>query len=531
MKIFNLTFNHNKIYYLGLILTAICLPISKFALSISMIILIANWILEHDFKRKWQEIKENKSIVIFTGIFFIHILWLINTSNYKYAFHDLGNKAILLLFPVIIGTSKKLSIHQLKTILIWFSIAVVSSTIISTMILCEIIDYPVQNIRDISAFMSHIRLSLLINIAIFLLGYLLFSNSFKNKKFTIIIITVFIIWLIIFLYLLKSYTGIIIFFIVLFLVLSFISFRIKDIVPKLFLQVSLITIFLLIASFITHSISKYFTKEKIDFKNLESFTQNGNRYKHYINEKQIENGNYVWIYVCQQELEEEWSKVSSIPYKEYDKKGQEIRYTIIRYLTSKGYRKDSSGFAKLSPKDIKNIEDGIANYIFEDKFAIYPKIYDAIWQVDVYRKGSNPAGNSITSRIVYVKTAMDIIKENFWFGVGTGDVQDSFNLQYEINQSRLPVKNRLRAHNQYVTFFLTFGFFGFVLLFFSMFYPVYKNNGFRSYLFIVFFLIALLSFINEDTLETQIGVTFFSYFYSLFLFGSKSYLKIEEDYV
>ncbi|HAF31133.1 MAG TPA: hypothetical protein DCG75_19010 [Bacteroidales bacterium] len=521
MRIFNITFNHIKLYYLGLILTAICLPLSKFALSVSMIVLLSNWILELDFKRKWEEIKKNHSILIFTGIFFVHILWLINTSNFKYAFHDIGNKAILLLFPIIIGTSRKLTTQQVKTILIWFSLAVIASTVISAFILFGIINYPIQNIRDISAFMSHIRLSLLINIAIFSLAYIIFSKDIKKTQYEIPAYSVIIIWLIIFLYLLKSFTGIIIFFTCLFLVVGIISFKIKEIVPKLFLQVALVTVFLLIASFITHSISKYFTVEKIDVHNLEKLTQNGNQYKHSLNEQQIENGNYVWFYVCQDELKNEWEKVSSVPYEGLDNKGQELRFTLIRYLTSKGFRKDSVGFSKLLSKDIRNIEDGMANYIFENKYAIYPKIYDAIWQIDVYRKGSNPSGNSITSRVEFAKTALSIIKQNFWFGVGTGDVQDSFNVQYETNKSQLPYKNRLRAHNQYLTFFLTFGIFGFIFLLFSMFYPVFKYKAFDNYLFIVFFLIALLSFLNEDTLETQIGVTFFSYFYSLFLFGRK----------
>ena len=543
MRIFNITFNHLKLYYFGLILTAICLPLSRFAISVSMIFLISNWILEWDFKRKWGEIKANpsaeragKSILIFTGIFLIHFLWLINTSNFKYAFHDLGNKAILLLFPIIIGTSKKLSIQQIKKILIWFSLAVVVSTIISTLILVGVIDYPIQSIRNISAFMSHIRLSLLINISIFSLGYILFSKRIKNTKFELVTYFVFIVWLIIFLYLLKSFTGITVFFITLFLVLGFVSFKIENIIPKLFLQVSLITIFLLIASFLTHSVSKFYSKENVDFENLENYTQSGNLYEHFTEEGQLENGNYVWIYVCQKELETEWNKLSSISYEEEDQKGQKIKYILIRYLTSKGYRKDSAGISKLSLHDIRNIESGMANYIYENKYAIYPKIYEAIWQIDVYRKGFNPAGNTITQRVEFVKTALYIIKDNFWFGVGTGDVQDSFDRQYELNNSQLPKENRLRAHNQYITFFLTFGFIGFILLFFSMLYPVFKHKGFYNYLFIVFFIIALLSFINEDTLETQIGITFFSYFYSLFLFGSKVNvgdisLKNEEDYV
>ena len=46
----------------------------------------------------------------------------------------------------------------------------------------------------------------------------------------------------------------------------------------------------------------------------------------------------------------------------------------------------------------------------------------------------------------------------------------------------------------------------------------YENKQ-KDYWFMMFFFIAFLSMLNEDTLETHAGVTFFSYFYSLFLFA------------
>ena len=531
MRILNITINHNRIYFYCLILTVICFPVSKFALSISMICLIANWLLEADFKRKFNDLLYNKSILIFLGVFLVHVIWLINTQNFKYAFHDLGNKVILILYPIIIGTSEKLSSHQIKKILLWFSLTVIVSTLISTSILVGLIDYPVKNIRDISPFMSHIRLSLLINMSIYSLGYLFFSSKFKMKSIRILLYIVSIIWLIVFLYLLKSLTGIIIFLVILFLTLGFISFKIKAIVYRLFLQMSLIAIFLFIAFFLSHSINKFYNKEIIDFNNLDTHTVSGNLYQHYIGNNQIENGNYVWINICDKELEKEWERVSSTSYKGLDSKKQRFSTTLKRYLASKGLRKDSVGVSKLSKQDIINIESGMANYIYENKYAIYPRIYKAIWEIDVYRKGTNPAGNSITQRIEFFKAAKGIIQDKFWFGVGTGDVQDAFNNQYDLNESKLPEKKRLWAHNQYITFLLTFGIVGFIVLIFSMIYPVLKYNAFNNYYFIIFFTIVLLSFINEDTLETQIGVTFFSYFYSLFLFGNKMIFKKGEDYV
>ena len=115
--------------------------------------------------------------------------------------------------------------------------------------------------------MSHIRLSLLINMSIYSLGYLFFSSKFKMKSIRILLYIVSIIWLIVFLYLLKSLTGIIIFLVILFLTLGFISFKIKAIVYRLFLQMSLIAIFLFIAFFLSHSINKFYNKEIIDFNN------------------------------------------------------------------------------------------------------------------------------------------------------------------------------------------------------------------------------------------------------------------------
>jgi hypothetical protein len=46
----------------------------------------------------------------------------------------------------------------------------------------------------------------------------------------------------------------------------------------------------------------------------------------------------------------------------------------------------------------------------------------------------------------------------------------------------------------------------------------YKTN----FLFTIFCAITLLSMVNEDTLETQAGASFISFFYCLLLYGVKS---------
>jgi hypothetical protein len=90
---------------------------------------------------------------------------------------------------------------------------------------------------------------------------------------------------------------------------------------------------------------------------------------------------------------------------------------------------------------------------------------------------------------------------------------------YKDMQSNLIEKNQLRAHNQFLTFFVTFGVFGFFASLFGMFYPVFKNRKISNILLSGFILIIFISMLNEDTLETQAGVTFYIAFYSLFLFS------------
>ena len=100
-------------------------------------------------------------------------------------------------------------------------------------------------------------------------------------------------------------------------------------------------------------------------------------------------------------------------------------------------------------------------------------------------------------------------------------MQVAFNNYYADSDTQLKEHVRLRAHNQYATFFITFGLVGFIIAMTGLFGPVFIMHKWRDYLFILFFLIALLSMLNEDTLETQTGVSFFMYFYALLLFGRK----------
>ncbi len=518
---------HFMIYCFGLALLAVSLPLSVFFMSLSQFIIGGNWLLEGQFRKKFRILIKRKSILLIFSILLVHFLGLIYTKDFNYAFNDIRIKLPLLILPLIIGTSHRLSIRQFKIILLFFIASVTVGSLISTSVLLGFTNHTINDNREISLFISHIRFSLLINIAIFLSGHFLFSPEYNKTLTNKIIFTFIIIWLTAFLFLLQAFTGIVILLITSFILGIYLVIKQPRVLPekigtggirlKLFYIAVLVAIPLLVLSYITKSVTKFYSVEEVDFESLEKYTKKGNVYTHNIENKQIENGNYIWLYVSEEELREEWNKISTLKYDGKDKKQQDIKYTLIRFLTSKGYRKDAEGVGMLISEDINLIENGIAAHIYKSKYSIYPRIYQIIWEIDVYVKGGNPSGHSVTQRLEYLKIAMDIIKDNFFIGVGTGDLQMVFDEYYEKLNSQLTEKWRLRAHNQFVSFFVAFGFIGFLWIIFAMLYPVYIERKFKDYFFMMFLIIAVLSMFNEDTLETQAGVTFFMFFYTLFL--------------
>ena len=101
------------------------------------------------------------------------------------------------------------------------------------------------------------------------------------------------------------------------------------------------------------------------------------------------------------------------------------------------------------------------------------------------------------------------------FGVGTGDVQSAFNQQYDQSNSILIQSNRLRSHNMYLTVFVTFGVIGLVM--FMGFILFYLKQNFRPnrFLHVVVFSVILVTFLVEDTIETQLGVSIVAFFVGL----------------
>jgi O-antigen ligase len=123
-------------------------------------------------------------------------------------------------------------------------------------------------------------------------------------------------------------------------------------------------------------------------------------------------------------------------------------------------------------------------------------------------------------RLEYLKVGWAIAKANWPYGVGTGDTQRAFMQEYERSGSSLSLEWRHRAHNEYLTLWITFGVFGLAWSLFCWCWPVWRTGAWRHAHFIAWAIIFGISCLTDDTIETQAGATFFGLYYALFVFAA-----------
>jgi hypothetical protein len=512
----NIRFSYQNIYFFGLMVLAFGLSWSNFLMSVSQLILALNWFAEGKIKQKFFIFFRNRTAMLLSAVFLIHFLWLFNTEDFQYAFRDIRIKIPLFVLPLFFSTSVPLDKKRLSILLHTFIAGVLLATSISIVLLSGVTTIKVNDVREISGFISHIRFALCICIAILLLIPFSMNKdvSLKIKVFYLLMI----IWLVVFLGIMQSGTG---FSILIIYALFFLAYKVFTVTQPIqrILYISIFVAFpLLVIFYINNAVKEFYYTKPVDLNKLEKFTVNGNAYNHYTTDFKRENGVYSGIYICWKELEAEWNRRSSINFNGYDRKEQEIKFTICRYLASKNLRKDSLGMSKLNTNDIQAIENGVTNFKGIKPSGINTRLQQTIWEFDSFKNGENPGGQSVLMRLEYWKTGLKIISDHWLFGVGTGDVQQEFLRKYKETNSILSEKYRRHTHNQYLTFWISFGIFGLLIFIASLVLPLMWNRASLNHYYVTFFIVVCISMLTEDTLETQAGVTFFAFFNTLYLF-------------
>jgi O-antigen ligase len=488
--------------------------------SVPQFILLGNWLVEMDFKRKCQQLRSNKIFWILSSLFLIHVIGLLYTNNQQAGWNDIRIKMPFMFLSILFFSTKPLSLKEFYFVLYCFLAGCVANTV--WCLLYSFVIHHNEVVRNASRFMSHIRLGLFLNVAITICVYFIV----KQKSWLKIVFGLLAFYYVFAMYKLGLASGL----------ANLCILALYGVLMLMYYQKMLIKI----ASFIVLLLCGFFVARYIlEIKDAQLETKNtpnnkitkttpwGKPYISLDTSGQKENGNYVLINIQAKELKKEWAKRFPADSFSFETNHNMHRYEVlVRYLASKGLNKDSAAIAQLTETDLANIQKGIFNYQYPEWNFLRQRIYELVNEYDEFVNTRHVNGHSFTMRLYFWKAALHSIMSHPVIGVGTGDVQSELNKVYVETKSPLDARWYLRPHNQYLTITVALGIVGLIIFLASIIYPVVQLRNYFSSLFWPFFLIALISFFFEDTLETQAGLTFYAFFNSLYL--SLAYFKKQQ---
>ena len=521
----------NQAYLLGLLMVAVGLTLSPFLMGMSQFWLVLVWLVDgivaRDFKQKLSRFWHNKAAVLLVAFYLMHVVGLLWTSDFEYAMKDLRVKLPILVMPFVLSSLEPLDRKRFDLVMLVYVLSVFIATQFSFF---RYVRHDYEDVREISRFISHIRFCLNIVFSMAVIGYYLYKRRISKGKsmpsFGIkVVIDQFLMWLLLFwfayvIFIFESLSGYVILAAVVLATLLFAFLRWKKGRGwRVALGVSALMVIAAIVVAVWVVVKPMVEVKSVDFSTLEKTTAQGNPYWHDTIHNPVEDGKYVGLYYNRNELREAWSQRSELPFDGTTVDGENLEATLARYLTSMDLRKDAEGVMALTDEDVKNIEQGVANYNNWKHPGLRARLSSTVFEYNLYRRYNNPNGGSLSQRIEYTRASFHIIKQHPWFGVGTGDVPQTFAQTYDEIHSPLKEEFRFRAHNQYLAIAVAFGLVGLAFFLFVLLYPWFASKRNRTYLYMVFLCVMLLSMFPEDTLETQAGATLFAFFMALLLFA------------
>lgn len=120
-------------------------------------------------------------------------------------------------------------------------------------------------------------------------------------------------------------------------------------------------------------------------------------------------------------------------------------------------------------------------------------------------------------RILSMQIGLQVWEKNKLIGVGMGDFRDATDKIYETEHPEIPVSERRQPHNEFIWVLASTGIAGLALFLLAFFYPILVKGYYKSWLFVVFYIIIFSSFFTEVTLEEQMGTGFYLIFLMLLM--------------
>ncbi len=132
------------------------------------------------------------------------------------------------------------------------------------------------------------------------------------------------------------------------------------------------------------------------------------------------------------------------------------------------------------------------------------KLINTKQDVNVYTNQENPNFNSLATRMVSYKTALEIAKENIWLGCGQGDLRDKNDALFKRDYPSIITP--IIPHNQFIYYLAATGLIGLIIFSLTFTAPIWVNHFYKYELIQFAYAILLIAFQFEAMIETQIGV-------------------------
>lgn len=374
-------------------------------MSIGTILLLIFWFIDPGLKKGVSRLTLDNPATWMAGLFFVHLVWLINTSDWTYAAKDLRIKLPLLVLALALGTIK-LSRDDLKKVFLALGIGIFVAIIVGYYLYFS---NPMVKMdpRSMTPDISHIRLSLMI--IVFIGGCLEFYSEISTKWKVLSVFA--ILNACIFLYFLQTLTALA----VLFGGLGIVLLRQVYIRSGTVLKIVVILCFVVVPMGLIFALKSYYTNYyelADDALPLLDKTAKGNTYNHY-DTLQIENGNYLYANIYELEMVEAWNRRSAKKINFDPVKKDVLKNNLVRYLTSKGLTKDKRGVELLSDKDVENIEEGFPAVAYAEKSGLELRMHTFLHGTHLYLTSGTIQGSSFYQRFVYWQIGLTLARENF----------------------------------------------------------------------------------------------------------------------
>lgn len=495
---------HRILYLSSLFIIATSLPLSMYMMTVGIMVMLGNMILEWNWVQKWERMKQNKIILFLISFPLLFWIGFFHTDQWTLAINSYLMKLPMLIIPLGIATEAPLKRSEIKAVFYVYLGSVLFTTLYSIYFMFT---HPIQDIREISVFISHIRFSLNIVLSIVIITFLIWNKEWRDRTLLPVLVLTGI-WFFLYLFISQTLTGIIILFILILFLMVYMFFYFKKRIEYRIISIMFFVLLVGLISYVTIITVDYFHTDEKEIP-AQKVTKSGNLYWHNP-DTWVENGHKIEYYLCLDELKQEWPKRSQVPL-------EEVQHGLIRYLNSKGLHKDAEGIQQLTDEDITNVENGYANVDYTRGIGLKRSLYPTFFSLSLYQKFGKIHQSSLLERIELWKTSFTILKHNWLFGVGVGDHKTELDQQLKLQHSEITKKEK-GCHNQYLTIWLSGGIFLLFLFLIMMIAPLFFKMENRL-LYLLFFILISVSMFTEDTINTHAGVTFFSFFNALILLG------------